>query len=152
MEQLRDYSVAGSWYVAGMRHLLRSRSRYFRAVLVLAALAWIMPASGALAGGTARMLDATASAQSVQLQAVAPRCDGSAMTCTASQLGHAPALPMGSGGCCHGGCHCVSACNAVLSVPRLVVAEPWLHAAFPIAAPADPVPALSAPPLRPPIA
>jgi hypothetical protein len=70
----------------------------------------------------------------------------------AVQRRHAPETPMGSGDCCHGGCHCAFACSVALSVPRLAVAGPWQQAAFPIAAPANPVPALSAPPLRPPIA
>lgn len=134
-----------------MRHLPRPRSRYFRTVSVLAALAWLMLGSGALAGPL-QTSSAMAIPPQSSSQVSAQPCDGVPMAHADTQRGQAPAMPMGNGRCCHAGCHCVSACNAVITVPRLVVAETFSRALLPVSTPADPAPVSSAPPLRPPIA
>lgn len=143
---------AGVGYVRRMQRPFHPRSRGFRVVLAMALLAWAMLAWGATA--MPMQMDgaiAAASAQPADPHASAAGCDGLQVAHTAPHRDPVPP-PMGSGDCCHGGCHCLSACNAVLAVPRFVVAGPWSHAAFPVAAPADPVPVPGAPPLRPPIA
>jgi hypothetical protein len=130
-----------------MRHLPRPHSRWFRTVLVLAALAWVMLASGALAAP----LPMATTGQTLASHTSAPDCERVAMAHAAAPQSPPPAVPMGHGDCCHGGCHCMSACNAAL-VPRFVVVETFSHASVPTIAAVDPVQAPSAPPMRPPIA
>lgn len=131
-----------------MRHLPRPHSRYFRTVLMLAALAWVMLASSALAAP----LPMSAMGQTQASHASAPDCDSVAMAHAAAPQSSALTTPMGTGNCCHGGCHCPSACNAALVVPRFVVVGTFSHASAPTIAVVDPVQAPSAPPMRPPIA
>jgi hypothetical protein len=130
-----------------MRHLPRPHSRYFRTVLVLAALAWVMLASGAMAAPLPMVM----AAQTVAFHASASDCDGMPMGPTAAPQSPAPTTPTGSGNCCHGGCHCLSACNAALLVPRRVVVATFPRASLPTIATVDPIQAPIAPPLRPPI-
>jgi hypothetical protein len=137
----------GSEYVRRMRHLPRPHSRYFRTVLVLAALAWVMLASGAMAAPLPMVMTAT----TVASHASASDCEGMPMAHTSARQNPTPTAPMGSGNCCQGGCHCLSACNAALVVPRLVLVETFSHASVPTIATVDPIQAPIAPPLRPPI-
>lgn len=131
-----------------MRHLPRPHSRYFCTVLVLAALAWVMLASGALAAPSPMAM----TGQTLASHASAPDCDGMPTGSAAAPQNPSPTTPTGSGNCCHGGCHCLSACNAMLAVPRLVAAESFLHESMSVVSQVDPILVPTAPPLRPPIA
>jgi hypothetical protein len=123
-------------------------------VLAVALLAWTTLAFGAplQTVGVASM-DSYSQVSASRTSAV--HCDGMSMPVSAmhaaAQRGHAPTMPAGHGDCCHGGCHCASACNAVLTVPRLATLAPVPHAALQIAAPVAPASMPEVPPLRPPI-
>lgn len=64
----------------------------------------------------------------------------------------APGTRMGHGDCCHGGCHCLSACNAALLVPFAATGVMPEHNPPRASIIADVLTAMAAPPLRPPIA
>lgn len=134
-----------------MRRWFRPRSRSFRVVLGIALLAWIMLASGAFAaplqGWNAMKMAMTTPTAPLH---TTTDCDGMPMQQAATQ--QIPTAPMGHGECCHGGCACMTACNAVLAVPRLTIAVSLPRFATPVFATVGPAQLPSAPPLRPPIA
>ncbi len=138
-------------YARRMRCLPRPNSPFFRAVLAMALLAWTtlafgMPAMSA-SGGHARMPGARMQATMASLH-----CHGMSRASAGSHHRSAPAAPAGHGDCCHAGCHCLSACNAVLVVPatRVDPLPPAGVALLPVLAHVRP--AVLTPPLRPPIA
>lgn len=132
-----------------MRHLLRSRSRLFRSLSILALLAWTTFAFDAFAhplimsGGSAGMA-------SMPTGNSASQCDG--MPHAAHHP--APSHPAGNGhGCCHnGGCYCASLCSGIAGVAYLGAPLQPVHDAVVSLNHSDPTPVHSAPPLRPPIA
>lgn len=138
-------------YARGMRHLPRSHSGGFRITLAMALLAWVMLASGALAAPVR-----LAGMAPVDSNASAAQCEGmpvpDASTLSIAYQNHTPGMPAGHGNCCHGGCHCSSVCNAVLTVPQLAMMAPAGYVLLPVSVPVDPALLPAAPPLRPPIA
>ena len=138
-------------YAPRMRRLPRPTSTFFRATLAMAMLAWTALAFGmsviSPSGGHAPM-----SGPHTQFTETSSHCHGMTMASAGSHLHPAPAVPMGHGDCCHAGCHCLSACNAVLVVPAspLGLLPPGAPAPTPLLAHVRP--AGLAPPLRPPIA
>ena len=139
-----------------MRQSLHPRSRLFRSLLALALLAW----TGLAFGAFARPVTMDMVAMNMAMSKIAPassmasHCDGMAMS-NGSHASHpAPSHSPGQGhGCCsNGGCYCASLCTGIASVPSLVMT--WPPARDPALRPVHPQLALaiSAPPLRPPIA
>lgn len=135
-------------YALRMRHLPRPRSTIFRIVLAMALLAWT-----ALAFGAART-PVPMNAAHAQVNAVdmSVHCMGMPQTHALSHPHSAPVVPGGQGGCCHGGCHCLSAFSVALLVP--FVDAGTLPEAGRVCAQVTAVvlTASAAPPLRPPIA
>lgn len=146
----------GGDYVCRMRCPFHPRSRSFRAVLGMAMLAWAMLASGALAGPL-RMFDAmgmNTAIQAAQPQSTKVHCDGMAMVPGSHTSIPAPMPPAGNGhGCCpNGSCYCASLCTGIAGVPYLGLEMQPIHGTVFSLIYSEPVRALSAPPLRPPIA
>ena len=136
-------------YAPPMRHLPRPRSTTFRIVLAMALLAWATLASGA-PRTPGSMGDAHARMNAAD---VSMHCAGAPQAHATSHLHSAHTTPGGQGDCCHGGCHCLSACSVVLLVPFVALGATPGHKLSPVSGLAlRVVPATAAPPLRPPIA
>ncbi|MGH8192712.1 MAG: hypothetical protein ACREP2_14870 [Rhodanobacteraceae bacterium] len=125
-----------------------ARSRCLR---VLGVLAWLMLATSSLQAAPL-MIEAQPFVAAHAAATVHEHCNELPAARMASQPGHAPAMPMGHGDCCHGGCHCLAACGAVITVPRSMALQQFAPVPLPRFASTDPIPTLAAPPLRPPIA
>ncbi|HET7610695.1 MAG TPA: hypothetical protein VFK29_02790, partial [Rhodanobacteraceae bacterium] len=138
-------------YAPRMRWLPRPNSALFRATLAMALLAWTALAFGTPVMGPPGELART-SPPHAQVGNAPGDCHDSTLASAGSHRHPAPAAPMGHGDCCHAGCHCLFACNAVLVVP---LAQPGLsppRRLVPAPRPVRVRPAALAPPLRPPIA
>lgn len=148
----RVVGSAGAAYGSLMRIWLRPRSRSFRAVFGLALLAWMALAAGALAAPLQMSMDMgmLAAMPAAAAQVATQPCDGMSMRAVAAR--HAPVAPSGHGDCCHDGCHCLSACNAAVTVPHLMMAVPLPHARMPFIGTVGLAQRPEMPPLRPPIA
>jgi len=116
----------------------------------LACLMLVLTSAPVMASG--EVMPLAMMGQTMASHASGPDADGMSMVHAAMRHGHAPSTPMGHGDCCRGSCHCLSACNAALAVPRLVAVETFARASLPTTATVDTVRAPMTPPLRPPIA
>ena len=137
-----------------MHHWLRPRSRLFRSLSILALLAWTAFAFDAFAHPLV-MSGGSMTAASTATAKAASHCEGMPMMGTPQSLHHpAPSQPAGNGhGCCHnGGCYCASLCTGIVGVPYLGLEMQPIHGTVISLIYSQPVRALSAPPLRPPIA
>lgn len=138
-------------YAQPMRRLPRPNSTVFRVVLSMALLAWTVLAFGmpAMPPPHGQVLATQSHAQAAKTCA-----HGQDMAMAGSESHHqgAPGTPMGHGDCCHGGCHCLSACNAALLVPFAATGVMPEHSPPCASIIADVLSAMAAPPLRPPIA
>ena len=136
-----------------MRRFLRPRTKTFRVMLSLALLAWTSLSFGALvwpmsaAGATAP----SSSMQAMSSHVTVAQRDGMPMAHTALNHSQVPVMPMGQSGCCHGGCHCPSACGVAVIVSRPLTVQEYAQAPLPALESANPALALITPPLRPPI-
>jgi hypothetical protein len=128
-----------------MRHLPRPRSTIFRIVLAMSLLAW-----AALALGAPRMPVPMGVAHAkTNAVDVSVHCAGMPQAHAPS---HLHSVPVGQGDCCHDGCHCLSACSAVLLVAFAAVGTAPDSGQLRMRAAADVATVSAAPPLRPPIA
>lgn len=120
-------------------------------MLAMALLAW-----ATLAFGVPAMSPPAGQAPAMQSHARVKACTHGhdmAMAPSGSQHPHAPGMPAGHGDCCHGGCHCLSACSVVLLVPFVALGAAPAHRSPSVSGlVVGVVPATAAPPLRPPIA
>lgn len=116
-------------------------------MLAMALLAWTALSLGAPPVFAASALK-TAQSQSASATL---DCHDAAMAPSESQHPNAPAMPAGHGDCCHSGCHCLSACNAVLLVPCVALDTTPTHKSLAVPVPGAIATAIITPPLRPPI-
>jgi len=135
-------------YARRMRHLPRPRSTIFRIVLAMALLAWT-----ALALGAPRT-PVPMGAPHAQMNAVdmPVHCMGMPRAHAIPHPHSAPVVPGGQGDCCHGGCHCLSACSVALLVPFAGAGTIPKAGRERAQVTAIVLTASAAPPLRPPIA
>lgn len=138
-------------YAPRMRRLPRSNSTFFRATLVMALLAWTALAFGMPAISPSSDHVRTADPHT-QVAETSGHCHDMTMASAGSHHHPAPAAPMGHGDCCHAGCHCLFACNAVLVVPFAQSSLPPLDRLTSTSRFERVRSAALAPPLRPPIA
>lgn len=139
--------------MTSMRLPLRRCPRLFRSFLVLGLLAWAAFVVEAVAHPVGMVAAAAAQVSAATGKAFCEGMPAMHTVAPASQHtapGHSP--DNGHGCCEHGGCYCASLCSGIVGVPYLGLEMQPTHAfAFPLIY-SQPVRALSAPPLRPPIA
>lgn len=141
----------GCVYIACMHRSVFSHFCRSRLVFTMAFAAWAMLVTGAAIGMP--MMQKSMTMPHAMSMASSATTQGGFMT-----MGHAnqtspPSMPVGQGlPCCLGAlCPCLSACNAVLSVPRFVLVPAPVPMRLSALDHADMTSMSAAPPFRPPI-